>query len=461
MTAGGGAATTAPLDGLAGPDKWRGGASDTDRRLENSVATKFNRRVLPILAIMCMVAWLDRQNIAYAKLQMVSDLGLSEYSYGLGASLFFISYTLFQLPNSLMIARFGPVRWFVPITFGWGLVTIGMAASDSAATFYLLRFLLGVIEAGFYTGAIYLLTLWLPYERRAQANGILLGASLAANIVVGPLCGAMLDLDMVGGLKGWQWVFIATGIPSLVLAVLFPLLMPPSPDKARFFTEEEREWLRVRLERERKAQPASTPGVMAGLAHPMVLLMAGPVLTIGIASIGTIYWLPTIVADFGVSNTVNGWLNCIPWLAVVAGLAWWPRRAERRGERFWHAMLPLFASALSALLVPFTASPVLQLTLLTICTTGIFIAQPIIWSFPGRILQGGAVAAMLAACGMFANVGAFAGQNVVPWIAQESGSTRAPMLFVAAMCLLAALSAGYLVRRAEHHIKPSESGTGQ
>ncbi|MFC0303487.1 MFS transporter [Sphingomonas sp. C8-2] len=452
MTAG-----TATIDGatpVVQPD-------DHDRRIEASITAKFGRRVMPILAIMCMVAWLDRQNIAFAKLQMVSDLGLSEYAYGLGASLFFLSYTLFQLPNSLLIARYGPVRFFIPATLGWGVITIGMAASDSPTIFYLLRFLLGVVEGGFYTGSIYLLTLWLPYERRAQANGILLGASLAANIIVGPLCGAMLDLDMVMGLRGWQWVFIATGLPSLLLALAFPLLMPPGPDKARFFTEEERVWLRERLDREKAAQPGTNPGVMDGLAHPLVLFMAVPVLAIGIASIGIIYWLPTIIADFGVSNSVNGWLNCIPWIAVVAGLVWWPRRAERRQERFWHAMIPLFISAVSAVLVPFASWPPLQLALLTLCTMGIFVAQPIIWSFPGRMLRSGAVAAMLAACGMFANVGAFIGQNLIPWIAQESGSTRAPMFSVAVMALLAALSAGYLVRRAERRGALSESGSVQ
>jgi sugar phosphate permease len=445
MTASDGTIAATPAGPIVGV------ADDVDRAraLEEAVVRKFNRRVMPLLAVICMVAWMDRQNIAFAKLQMVSDLGLSEYAYGFGASLFFVSYTLFHLPNSLMIARFGPVRWFVPTTLAWGLLTLAMVGTNSVYMFYTLRFLLGMVEAGFYTGSIYLLTLWLPYSRRAQANGLLLGASLASNIVVGPLCGAMLDLNDVGGLNGWQWVFIATAIPPLLLAGLIPFLLPTTPEKARFFTDEERNWLTRTLAAERAAQSGEHPTVLAGLRHPMVWLIAGPVFTIGVASIGTIYWMPTIVQGFGVSNTVNGWLNCLPWIAVVAGLAWWPRRAERLGERFWHSVLPLLIGAIAAFFVPFVNQPVVQFILLIICTVGIFVPQPIIWSFPGRMLQGSAAAAVLAAAGMIANVGAVAGHDFIPWIAQETGSNRMPMVLVAAMLILAAVTAAYQVRRAE------------
>ncbi|MFL6970674.1 MAG: MFS transporter, partial [Xanthobacteraceae bacterium] len=190
---------------------------DVDR---TDIIQKVTRRLIPFVGIIYLIAYIDRQNVSYAKLQMVGDLGLSEYAYGLGASLFFIGYFFFEVPSNVIMERVGARRWFARIMISWGLVTIALAYTQNTAMFYILRFLLGACEAGFFPGVLFLLTLWFPFRYRAQMVGSFMLFSAIANAIGAPIGGMLLDLDGHLGLKGWQWVFIVSGLPAVIVGIV-------------------------------------------------------------------------------------------------------------------------------------------------------------------------------------------------------------------------------------------------
>src|ERR1700738_3075070 len=217
---------------------------------------KITSRLIPYLGLIYLIAYIDRQNVSYAKLQMVGDLGLSEYAYGLGASLFFIGYFLFEVPSNIFLEKVGARRWFARILVSWGMVTIALAYTQNTVMFYTLRFLLGACEAGFFPGVLYLLTIWFPFSYRARMVGSFMMFSAIANAVGAPIGGMLLDLDGLLGLKGWQWVFMVTGIPAVVIGFITLFYLDDRPETAHFFPPkktahflhpEEKDWLRQTL----------------------------------------------------------------------------------------------------------------------------------------------------------------------------------------------------------------------
>ena len=203
---------------------------------EKSLIAKITWRLMPFLGLLYLIAYIDRQNVSYAKLQMVDALGLSEYAYGLGASLFFVGYFLFEVPSNLFLTRFGARVWFTRIMVTWGLITVGLAFTQNATMFYILRFLLGVAEAGFFPGVLYLLTLWFPKDYRGRMIGLFMIFSAFANAIGAPLGGVLLDLDGVMGLAGWEWVFLATGVPAVVVGIWTFFYLDDTPQTAAFLT---------------------------------------------------------------------------------------------------------------------------------------------------------------------------------------------------------------------------------
>ena len=202
---------------------------------------KITWRLIPYLGFIYLIAYIDRQNVSYAKLQMVGDLGLSEYAYGLGASLFFIGYFLFEVPSNVFLEKVGARIWFARIMISWGIVTILLALTNSTAMFYVLRFLLGVCEAGFFPGVLYVMTLWFPFEYRAKMVGSFMIYSAVANAIGAPIGGMLLDLNGTLGLKGWQWVFMVTGLPAVIMGFVTLAYLDDRPESARFLTESEKE----------------------------------------------------------------------------------------------------------------------------------------------------------------------------------------------------------------------------
>jgi len=411
------------------------------------VVRKIVRHLMPILGIMYLIAYIDRQNIGYAKLQMVGDLGMTETAYGLGASLFFIGYLLFELPSNLFLAKVGARVWFARIMVSWGIVTLALAFTKNAAMFYVLRFLLGAFEAGFFPGVLFVLTLWVPWEYRGRLVGMFMGWSAIANMVGAVIGGLLLDADGLLNLRGWQWVFLMTALPAIIMGIIAFVILPSTPEHAKFLTADDKAQLRTILDRESQELGArSHVGVLQALLDRRVALIALFYISLPLGAYGLSYWLPTVVKGFGVTNTVNGFLNIIPWACVALALWWVPRHAARTGEQTWHIALPAFVGAACLAASVFVPGNAAKFALLCVAAAGIFAAQPVFWSLPSTFLKGAAAAAGFAAINSVGNLGGFFAQNIVPWIRDQTHNDMAPMLFLAA-CLTAGGLMTFVVQR--------------
>ena len=425
---------------------------------EKQLISKITWRIMPFLGILYLIAYIDRQNVSYAKLQMVGDLGMSEYAYGLGASLFFIGYFIFEVPSNLLLDRFGASRWFARILISWGAVTVALAYTQNATMFYILRFLLGACEAGFFPGVLYLLTLWYPSAYRGRMVGLFMIFSAFANAIGAPLGGMLLDLNGLYGVAGWQWVFLVTGIPAILAGFVTLLYLPDLPSKATFLDDTEKKWLKDRLAVENSGMEQNAADGFKALINPRVLLMALCYIGFPLAAYGLSYWLPTIVKNFGVSNTTNGFLNIIPWLLVAIALYAVPAAADKAESKTPYIVIPALVGAVSLVLSAVIPDHTLQFVFLSIAAAGIFAGQPVFWSLPSRFLQGAGAAAGLAAINSVGNLGGFIAQNVVPWIKDSTGSTIAPMFFLAACLLAAALLVLVVGRMVPRTPRPEDFG---
>jgi MFS family permease len=423
---------------MAGPNQ-RGVGAAPDLGVET--LRRITGRLMPLFCLMYLIAYIDRQNVSYAKLEMVGALGLSEAAYGLGASLFFIGYFLFEAPSNLILARVGARVWFARIMGTWGLVTIALGFTQNPAMFYVLRFLLGVAEAGFFPGVLYVLTLWYPHEHRARMVGAFMIASAVANAIGSVVGGALLELNGLMGLAGWQWVFVATGVPAVLLAPYVLWRLPSTPEAAHFLDDKHKAWLAKALDDGHAPEEHGSP--WRALLDPRVLLLAACYLGMPLGAYGLSYWLPTIVKGFGASNIQNGLINVIPWLLVGVALWWVPRHAAKSGATPWHIAGPMLLGAVSLVLSVLVPGVVPKFALLCIAAAAIFAGQPVFWSVPQRLLRGPHAAAGLAAINSIGNLGGFIAQNAVPGIRDLTGSNLTPMLFLAA-CLTAA-GLGFLV----------------
>ena len=403
---------------------------------ERELISKITWRLMPFLGILYLIAYIDRQNVSFAKLQMVGDLGMSEYAYGLGASLFFIGYFLFEVPSNLFLNKLGARIWFARILVSWGIVTIALAYTQNATMFYILRFLLGVCEAGFFPGVLYLLTLWFPADYRGRMVGLFMIFSALANAVGAPLGGMLLDLDGLYGYAGWEWVFLATGVPAVIAGIVTFFYLPGNPQTATFLSSDEKSWLQNRLDSENAGMDKNAENGFKALIDPRVLLMSLCYVAFPLAAYGLSYWLPTIVHGFGVTNTVNGFINVIPWILVAVALYAVPAMADKASSKTPYIVIPAFIGAACLLLSALIPNNTLQFAFLCVAAAGIFAPQPVFWSLPSRFLKGAGAAAGLAAINSVGNLGGFVAQNVVPWIKDSTGSTIAPMIFLA-ICLAA------------------------
>jgi MFS family permease len=399
------------------------------------MVAKVTRFLMPILGIMYLIAYIDRQNISFAKLQMVGDLGISEAAYGFGAGLFFLGYFLFEVPSNLILNRVGARVWFARIMISWGCVTLALAFTRNETMFYCLRFLLGACEAGFFPGVLYILTLWVPWEYRGRLVGVFMGWSAIANAIGAPIGGMLLDADGLLGFRGWQWVFLFTAGPAILMGIVTLFILPSGPDEAKFLDADDKARLKRLLRAEDGRMQKTAHGhILQSILDPRVLLIAISYVAFPLGAYGLSYWLPTVVKGFGVSNTVNGFLNIIPWICTAWALWWVPRHAAKVDEQTWHIAGPAFVGAACLVASVFATNNTLQFALLCVAAAGIFAAQPVFWSLPSTFLKGASAAAGFAVINSVGNLGGFIAQTVVPWIKDMTHSDIAPMLFLAA-CL--------------------------
>ncbi|HEV2676386.1 MAG TPA: MFS transporter [Aliidongia sp.] len=419
---------------------------------EDRAIKKAAWRLLPLLILLYLVAYIDRQNVSFAKLQMLGSLGMSEAAYGLGASLFFIGYLIFEIPSNMALHRFGARRWIARIMLTWGLVTIALAWTSSATMFYVLRFLLGAAEAGLYPGVIYYMTLWFPERYRVRVVGYFTLGSSLGNMVGALINGVLLDLNGLFGLEGWRWVFLVTGIAPVVLTFVTWRLLPDGPGEARFLDPAEREAIRSAVRRDAPKLPRhGNPFAVLTQGRIFVLAFFYTMISMSIYGIG--YWLPTVVKGFGVTSTVNGLLNMIPWFLTSLVLLWLPGRLQTPGTILRCVGLAVIVGILCFCISTFAASPMVRLAALALGAPCLYVMIPCFWSVPARLLTGAQAAAGIAAINSLGNIGGFVGQNIMPWVKDTTGSDAAPML-VPAACL-AVLGLGAILASRSTTISPA------
>lgn len=401
--------------------------------LERATLRKVTRRLLPFLLLLYLVAYIDRVNIGFAALQMNEDLGLSAAMYGFGAGIFFIGYALFEVPSNLVLARVGARLWIARIMITWGVISVAMMWAHSPASFYVLRFLLGVAEAGFFPGIIYYLCDWFPQVQRARAVSWFMVAIPLATVVGGPLAGVLLAMDGHHGLAGWQWLFLVEGLPAVLLGVVVLVFLDDKPEDARWLSPPEKAWL-VREIRSEQAQARERHGVGIGaaLVHPVVWILGFVNLALQSGSYGLSLWIPQILKGFGgLSDLQVGFAAAIPFAFAAVGMVMIGRSSDRTGERFWHLAASLFVAAAGFAASALVKSPLPALVVLTITAVGDLGGRGPLWALPGRFLAGASSAAGIALINTFGALGGVVGPNVIGLMKQATSDYTGGLLALA------------------------------
>ena len=398
---------------------------------ESAVLRTVTLRLIPFMALLYLVAFLDRVNVGFASLTMNEDVGLSASAYGLGAGIFFIGYFLFEVPSNLILERVGARRWIARIMISWGIVSACTAFVTGPTSFYVVRFLLGVAEAGFFPGMILYLTYWFPSAVRARVMSMFLVAVPVSNVVGGPISAALLGTSLFG-LKGWQTMFIVEAMPAIILGIVTALWLTDRPSKAAWLSETERTTLERLLETERAAtKPAQH--LRDGLLNPRVWLLALVSCGLIMGFYGLPFWAPQIVRSFGKLTTMEiGLLTAIPYAVASAVMIVWGHRSDRRDERAWHVSLPLLAGAAGFLASGSSGDARLSLAALTLAAVGVYSAFGVFWTLPSAVLAGSAAAGGIALINSVGNLGGYVGPVVVGRLRDSTGNYAAGLYVIAA-----------------------------
>ena len=397
---------------------------------------KIRRNLLPFAFVLYIVNYLDRINVGFAALQMNRELGLSDATFGLGAGLFFIGYFLFEIPSNLMLHRVGARAWIARIMISWGVVAIAMAAVRGVASFYLLRFALGIAEAGFFPGIIFYFTLWFPAREQARALALFMTASPLAGVIGGPVSGTLLVMHGIAGLSGWQWLFVLEGLPAVILGVVVLRFLPDGPEDAQWLNADEKRWLADTLERER--ENIKEHGLAGTLTSSKVWLFSALYFAIVTGLYGVTMWLPQIVKGFGgLNNFEVGLIAAVPFLVAAMAMVTIGRSSDRRGERKYHVAASAFAGALGLALSAVAPNPLIALAALSMSAAGIWGTMGPFWSMPSAFLGGAGAAAGIALINSVGNLGGFVGPYLVGVVRQMSHSFSGGL---AAMALMLAVA---------------------
>lgn len=400
---------------------------------------KVSWRLLPLIVVSYLVAYIDRTNVSFAALTMNPDLGITAYMYGWGAGIFFLGYALFEVPSNMVLEKVGARRWIARIMITWGIISGLMAAATGPVSFLTLRFLLGVAEAGFFPGIIFYLSTWYPAAWRARVISMLFLAVPVSNALASVISGAILEMDGILGLKGWQWVFILEAMPALLLAFVVLRAMTDRPSEAAWLESAEREWLEYELKAERhKVESAGRLTLLQSLTDSRVMALSAIYITSVTASYGIVFFLPQIIKGLGQSNLATGFLTAIPYTIGVAGLLLWGYSSDRKSERRWHLVAAMTLAGIGLVLAGWLRESYWAIAAMSIVTIGIYGSRPSFWPMPSIFLTGAAAAAGIALINSIGNLGGYIGPFIVGWIREGTRSFEMGLYFLAACAFLSA-----------------------
>lgn len=402
-----------------------------------TAASKVRRRLVPFLFLCYIFAYLDRINVGFAALQMNDALGFSAAVYGFGAGIFFISYTAFEIPSNIILAKVGARRWIARIMITWGLVSAAMMFVRDAPSFYALRFLLGAAEAGFFPGIIYYLTRWVPAHERARTIATFMTAVVTAGIIGGPISGALLTLDGAGGLAGWQWMFLLEGLPAAAMGIVVLFVLKESPAEAAWLEPDERAALQSALTAETSVQAERAHGVGEALRHPWLWVLALVYFVVPVALYAFGFFLPQILqAAFAGTPFQIGLLSAIPYLAGAVGMVVTSRHSDRTGERRWHVALGAAVAGTAFVGTALVQGLVPSLVLLSIAMLGLASMFGPFWTLATSFVHGVGAAAGIALINSVGNVGGFVGPYGIGFLRDATGGFSAGLVAIGMVVIL-------------------------
>ncbi|GAB7529959.1 MFS transporter [Pseudomonas sp. 3A(2025)] len=420
--------------------------------LERSTMHRVAWRLLPFLIICYLIAIIDRGNIGMASLQMNEDLALSAKVFGFASSLFFVAYFLLEVPSNLAMQKFGARIWIARIMITWGVISAGTALVQGANSLYVMRFLLGAAEAGFFPGVLLYLTYWLPAAYRGRMVALFMVAIPAANFIGSPLSGLLLSLDGWMGMRGWHWLFILEGIPAVLLGIACLFVLTDRPEQAKWLTDEQRGWLIQRLAEERGRKTAiGHISLWKLLRHKDIWIMA--LIYSGASAAGSTLsvWGPQLLKSFGLTSMEVGLVNAIPYGLASVLMIFWGRSSDRTGERRWHTACTLLLIAIGLLMTLFTTNLALTVIMLSLVLVGAYSMKGPFWALASGWLSPSTAAAGLAAIGAMANlIGGGVMVNVYGAIHDATGSHSLALMPLAALCTLGGILVVIMGRKSQH-----------
>ena len=401
---------------------------------------KVDVRIVPFLFLCYILAYLDRVNVGFAKLQMLKDLSMSDAAFATGAGIFFIGYFFFEVPSNVLLKKFGARMWIARIMISWGVISACMIFVKGEWSFYGLRFLLGLAEAGFFPGVIFYLTLWYPSKFRSTRTAWFVAAIAVSGVVGNPISGWIMDM-LSGAMKlaGWQWLFLSEGIPSILVGLVVIFYLDSSIEEAKWLTREEKALLAQNLEAEDKQKTEHK--LIDAFTSGKVWVLCAIYFTLMIGLYGIAFWLPTIVKAFGLKGYLRvGLITAIPYGVAVIGMILLSNHSDKTGERRLHYVANVVAGAVGLVLSGvFASNPVLAIVFLSMGTLGVIGSMPLFWPLPSAFLAGTAAAAGIGIVNSVGNLGGYVGPNIPIWARHFSSDRSAALYIIAGILMVGAL----------------------
>ncbi|MEK4687777.1 MFS transporter [Bacillus sp. FSL M8-0256] len=411
---------------------------------EKKTIRKVTRRIIPLLFLLYIISYLDRANVGYAALEMNEALGLTSKMFGLVTGIFFIGYFLFEVPSNILMQKFGARVWITRILFTWGIISMATGFAQNATQLYVIRFLLGIAEAGLFPGIILYLTYWFRAKERASTIAMFMTAIAVSYIIGAPVSTLIIDHIHWMNVPGWRWMFIIEGAPAVILGFVTYFYLTDRPEQAKWLTAEEKNWLMAELRKDeelREKQGRQASSHKTALIDPKLWYLALIYFVYTAGTLGVGYWMPQIIKGLSsyLSNTQIGFIATIPYIIASIVMNYWSRRSDRTGERRMHTALPLLVAGLTLLSVGMVSNPFIAMIFITISLAAMYCFKGPFWSLPTMILSPATVAVGIAVINSIGSLGGFVGPYAVGWLKDYTGKMQAGLIFLSMILIIAFL----------------------